>query len=681
MDFHIRALYGGGDLLCDGLGASSGPHRSVSPKYREASEPCNRDKLETQRSSASQPIEACVPRILFFGGDVVSLASLKALHTRMRRILCHIVHSIPPHTPCGGDPNARVEALVRDRLTVVCPSLPDGLSPQQAAEGYSRQFPIARYGAVEGLRVIPVDHPHSLAKSRLLREMLEDASNLAKDDGASTMRSETDDTSPLGWTWGTAGRPLQDFDLAIVVSFRYFLPERLLHRLPWTINMHPSLLPRYRGASPVFSTLMRNETEGGASVIRLPPGKIAMDSGDILWQRRLPIPCEMDIRGYLPLVIELGAAGLCEVVFGAPSSPFVSSSSTHLSSAITPNAMGDFHTSVDAPFCDWPRGFSSRLERASPQIYTSYAHFTMDPFHAPLLPRNAARLRFDSMSGMEAFGVWRAFVGGGYFNSCVNAILDKTRTPVRDRLLQCALRRFERKGRRKQRRSDLGLPLIDSPAAVQSPGDDELLKGNGNSLDQGSCGVDGSSLKTLLDRAMEELRLGCTFTMALNPVLVPSCVLEELSAMETSVHPRFHQPSAPLDSDEGAYSADKYCSSVKSNDGNTIKQLMETERKHTDAYLPLIQSRRGKPYTKEGDESCPGSASALNSQVHDIPPGSAYFPKCAEEIGAIKCRHAWFFWKQAHLRLAPRPQTADLLRKGLGMTTGVVYVGLFSEYS
>ena len=50
--------------------------------------------------------------------------------------------------------------------------------------------------------------------------------------------------------------------------------------------MHPSLLPRWRGAAPIQSALLAGDTETGVSIIRLVE---ALDAGPILLQERVPI--------------------------------------------------------------------------------------------------------------------------------------------------------------------------------------------------------------------------------------------------------------------------------------------------------------------------------------------------------------------------------------------------------
>jgi len=68
------------------------------------------------------------------------------------------------------------------------------------------------------------------------------------------------------------------------------------------------------------------------------------------------------------------------------------------------------------------------------------------------------------------------------------------------------------------------------------------------------------------------------------------------------------------------------------------------------------------------------------SHLH-IPPGTGYFPQSDEEYGAVKCREGWLVWNVAHMKCSNRAQPASLIRKGMAMKTGVLYAGLFSEYS
>jgi methionyl-tRNA formyltransferase len=61
---------------------------------------------------------------------------------------------------------------------------------------------------------------------------------------------------------------LEPADTIVVVAYGALIPEGLLARADW-LNVHPSLLPRWRGAAPVERAIMAGDEEGGVSVIRL----------------------------------------------------------------------------------------------------------------------------------------------------------------------------------------------------------------------------------------------------------------------------------------------------------------------------------------------------------------------------------------------------------------------------
>ena len=78
-----------------------------------------------------------------------------------------------------------------------------------------------------------------------------------------------------------------DAEVAVVVAFGQILPKAVLD-VPrrGSINVHASLLPRYRGAAPIAWGIIRGETETGITTFQMDPG---MDTGDMLLQERLAI--------------------------------------------------------------------------------------------------------------------------------------------------------------------------------------------------------------------------------------------------------------------------------------------------------------------------------------------------------------------------------------------------------
>jgi len=78
-----------------------------------------------------------------------------------------------------------------------------------------------------------------------------------------------------------------DAELAVVVAFGQILPKAVLD-VPrrGSINVHGSVLPRYRGAAPIAWAIIRGETETGITTFRMDPG---MDTGDVLLTETMPI--------------------------------------------------------------------------------------------------------------------------------------------------------------------------------------------------------------------------------------------------------------------------------------------------------------------------------------------------------------------------------------------------------
>ena len=76
-------------------------------------------------------------------------------------------------------------------------------------------------------------------------------------------------------------------DLFIVTAYGRILPESILNIPPLgTINVHGSILPKYRGAAPIQRAILNGETETGVTIMQMDAG---MDTGDILLPKTLPI--------------------------------------------------------------------------------------------------------------------------------------------------------------------------------------------------------------------------------------------------------------------------------------------------------------------------------------------------------------------------------------------------------
>lgn len=153
------------------------------------------------------------------------------------------------------------------------------------------QLVITRPDAPTGRRRIPTPSPVSLRARELGLPVLPAA------------RLDTAASAAIG-----AVRP----DLGVVVAFGGLVPAELL-RLPthgW-INLHFSLLPRWRGAAPVQHGIIAGDTVTGATVFRLVP---ELDAGDVYAAVQRPIPADATAGDVIADLAVVGADLLTEVV-------------------------------------------------------------------------------------------------------------------------------------------------------------------------------------------------------------------------------------------------------------------------------------------------------------------------------------------------------------------------------
>jgi methionyl-tRNA formyltransferase len=75
-------------------------------------------------------------------------------------------------------------------------------------------------------------------------------------------------------------------DAFVVASYGRIVPQALLDAVPIAFNVHPSLLPLYRGATPLQSAIRDGRSETGVTIIAMDAG---MDTGDVLLQERTPV--------------------------------------------------------------------------------------------------------------------------------------------------------------------------------------------------------------------------------------------------------------------------------------------------------------------------------------------------------------------------------------------------------
>ncbi|HEX3586842.1 MAG TPA: methionyl-tRNA formyltransferase [Candidatus Angelobacter sp.] len=156
-------------------------------------------------------------------------------------------------------------------------------------------------------------------------------------------------------------------DAIIVVGYGRIIPPWML-QLPrhGNINVHASLLPKYRGAAPVQWAIAQGETVSGVTTMLLNEG---LDTGDILLQKEMPIRPEDTALTYAPRLAELGADLIVETLRGLEDKTIAPVPQDHAQATLAPilekeNGQVDFsRTAIEINnrlrgFQPWPGAYT-----------------------------------------------------------------------------------------------------------------------------------------------------------------------------------------------------------------------------------------------------------------------------------------------------------------------------------
>ena len=94
----------------------------------------------------------------------------------------------------------------------------------------------------------------------------------------------------------------RDVEVGVVCAFGQLIRDPLLSELEM-LNVHPSLIPRWRGAAPIERAIMAGDAETGMTIMRVEAG---LDSGAVALAERTPIGCSEDYGSLAPRLAELG---------------------------------------------------------------------------------------------------------------------------------------------------------------------------------------------------------------------------------------------------------------------------------------------------------------------------------------------------------------------------------------
>ncbi len=123
-------------------------------------------------------------------------------------------------------------------------------------------------------------------------------------------------------------------DAIVIIAYGQIIPARLLPipKLGW-INLHASLLPKYRGAAPINWAIVNGETTTGVTSMRIDAG---MDTGEMLLQRELEIGPSETAPELAARMSELGAPLMAETLRGLAAGTIVPRPQAHEQASCAP---------------------------------------------------------------------------------------------------------------------------------------------------------------------------------------------------------------------------------------------------------------------------------------------------------------------------------------------------------
>jgi methionyl-tRNA formyltransferase len=116
-------------------------------------------------------------------------------------------------------------------------------------------------------------------------------------------------------------------DVIVIIAYGQIIPARLLPipKLGW-INLHASLLPKYRGAAPINWAIVNGETKTGVTSMRIDAG---MDTGEMLLQREMEIGPRETAPELAARMSELGAPLMTETLRGLAAGTLAARAQAH----------------------------------------------------------------------------------------------------------------------------------------------------------------------------------------------------------------------------------------------------------------------------------------------------------------------------------------------------------------
>lgn len=180
----------------------------------------------------------------------------------------------------------------------------------------------------------------------------------------------------------------------IVVGYGRIIPQWMIDLPPLgNLNLHASLLPKYRGAAPIQWAIASGETVTGVTIMRIDAG---LDTGDVLMQAETPIRADDTSETLAPRLAQTGADLMIDALRGLKAGTVVATPQDHSKASLAPiltkeDGLIDFHWTA-TEIWNRLRGF-----QPWPGAYTFFRGkqlrlYTVHPADAPgnLLPGELA---------------------------------------------------------------------------------------------------------------------------------------------------------------------------------------------------------------------------------------------------------------------------------------------------
>ena len=146
----------------------------------------------------------------------------------------------------------------------------------------------------------------------------------------------------------------------IICAYGQLLPAALLALCPW-LNLHPSLLPRWRGAAPIERALMAGDAETGVTVMRT---VAELDAGPLVFEQTIPLGDDADAAFVEREALRLGVPALVAALAAAhalPEQPQAAAGATYAAKLVREDRLLD-------PAVDTVRVALNRIRALRPHI-------------------------------------------------------------------------------------------------------------------------------------------------------------------------------------------------------------------------------------------------------------------------------------------------------------------------